>query len=93
MDLTLVLCLILSSFCSFNEPSGLISSMPSSYSAFLPNRDGKLIFPFTTTNVVSVPLVWFLTVALNSPDTFSSFWSVLSLVLLAFREMSSYVLR
>ena len=56
-DLTLLLYLIRSSFASFKDPSGLISIIPSSVSAFLPSRGGEFIFPLTTTNVVSVPLV------------------------------------
>ena len=56
-DRMLLLYCILSSFGSFNVPSHLISSMPYSKWAFLSISGSQFIFPFTTTHVVSVPLV------------------------------------
>ena len=49
----------------FSDPSGLISSMQSSNRVLLPNNGGELMLPFTTTNVVSDPLVWLRAVALK----------------------------
>ena len=71
---------LLNSFVSFRDPSGRMSSMPNSKSAFLPSNGGELILPLTTIKVVSAPLVWLRAVAVNSPVTWSSFWRVLNFV-------------
>ena len=72
-DLTHLLSFLRRSFIPFSDPSGLISSMQSSNRVLLPNNGGELMLPFTTTNVVSDPLVWLRAVALNLPETCSSF--------------------
>ena len=83
IDLTALVSVHRNSLDPLRLPSGLISNMPSSISVLLPSSGGELILPFTTTNVVSVPLVSLRAVALNSPDTSSSFCRVLNLVLLS----------
>ena len=56
-DMTALLSVLFSSFISFREPLGLISSTPNSNSTLRPNSCGELILPFTTIKAVSAPLI------------------------------------
>ena len=80
---------ILRSYCSAEDPSSLICSIPNSVRVDLIISGGELILPLTNKNLECTPHVLFLTTAMNSPFMCNSFCYIMSLIFLVLSSISS----
>ena len=80
---------ILRSYCSAEDPSSLICSIPNSVRVDLIISGGELILPLTNNNLECTPHVLFLTTAMNSRFTCNSFCYIMSLIFLVLSSISS----